>query len=109
MKNFLIAVLIAFVLVKIFGGVASNIFDMHIVMGDDLISEPLSWLVTAGITILVVGIGFIVAMSIAAAIGIAALAVFGVIIFAGIGAFWPLLLIIALVYFISRPKNSATV
>lgn len=107
MKNFLIAVLIAFIVLKVFGGLASGLFDLHLVMGDDLISAPLEWLISAGVSVLVVAIGFVIAFSVAAALGIAAICVLGAILFAGIGAFWPLILIIAAVMLIGRSDKAA--
>lgn len=107
MKNFILAVLIAIVLTKVIGGVASDWFDMHLVMGDELVSGTLEWLIMAGVAVFLVIIGFVVAMSIAAALGIAAVTVLGALIFAGIGVFWPVLLIIAIVMLVSKSNRAA--
>ena len=107
MKNFILAVLIAVVLTKVIGGVASDWFDMHLVMGDELVSGTLEWLIMAGVAVFLVIIGFVVAMSIAAALGIAAVTVLGALIFAGIGVFWPVLLIIAIVMLVSKSNRAA--
>lgn len=107
MKNFILAVLIAIVLTKVIGGVASDWFDMHLVMGDELVSGTLEWLIMAGVAVFLVIIGFVVAMSIAAALGIAAVTVLGALIFAGIGVFWPVLLIIAIVMLVGKSNRAA--
>lgn len=107
MKNFILAILIAIVLTKLLGGMASDWFDLHLVMGDELVSGTLEWLIMAGIAVLLVAIGFVVAMSIAAALGIAAIAVLGALVFAGIGAFWPVLLIIGIVMLVGRSNRAA--
>lgn len=107
MKNFILAVLIAIVLTKVLGSIASGWFDMHLVMGDELVSSSLEWVIMAGVAVLLVIIGFVVAMSIVAALGIAAVATVGALLFAGIGIFWPVLLIIAAVMLVGRSKQSA--
>ncbi|MDC8832317.1 hypothetical protein [Alteromonas gilva] len=107
MKNFILAVLIAIVLTKVLGSIASGWFDMHLVMGDEIVSSSLEWLVMAGVAVLLVVIGFVVAMSIFAALGIAAVTVIGALLFAGIGVFWPVLLIVAAVMLVGRSKQSA--
>lgn len=107
MKNFFLAVLIAIVLTKVMGGVASDWFDMHLVMGDELVSGTMEWLIVAGVAVFLVIIGFVVAMSIAAALGIAALTVLGALLFAGIGVFWPVLLIIGVVMLVSKSNRAA--
>ena len=106
MKNFILAILIAIVLTKILGGVASDWFDLHLVMGDELVSGTLEWIIMAGVGVLLVVIGFVVAMSIAAALGIAAIAVLGGLVFAGLGVFWPVLLIVAIVMLVGKSNNA---
>ncbi|TPV56422.1 hypothetical protein FJ444_14575 [Aestuariibacter sp. GS-14] len=105
MKNLIIAVLIAVLLSKLLGGIAAECFDLHLVMGDDLISGSLEWIIMAGVCVLLIVVGFIVAMSIAAAIGIAVVATLGALVFAGVGVFWPVLLIIGVVMLLGRNKN----
>ncbi|GGF58782.1 hypothetical protein [Alteromonas lipolytica] len=107
MKNFILAILIAIVLTKVLGGVASDWFDLHLVMGDELVSGTLEWIIMAGVVVLLVVIGFVVAMSIAAALGIAAVAILGSLVFAGIGIFWPVLLIVGAVLLLGRSNRAA--
>jgi len=69
MKNFLIAIVLAVILVNCLGGVIDDWFGMHIVMSDELLS-PWENL---------------------AALSVALLA-------AGIGAFWPIVVLAILIY-----------
>ncbi len=60
----------------------------------------------AGVCVLLVVVGFIVAISVAAAVGVAIVATLIGLLFAGVSVFWPVLLIIGVVMLVGRNKNS---
>jgi len=64
------------------------------------------WIVMAGVCVLLVVVGFIVAISVAAAVGVAIVATLIGLLFAGVSVFWPVLLIIGVVMLVGRNKNS---
>ena len=105
-KNLIIAILIAVLLSQALGGIGEEFFDLHIMMGDDLLSGSLEWIVMAGVCVLLVVVGFIVAISVAAAVGVAIVATLIGLLFAGVSVFWPVLLIIGVVMLVGRNKNS---
>ncbi|BBO26216.1 hypothetical protein AltI4_06040 [Alteromonas sp. I4] len=106
MKNLIIAILIAVLLSQALGGIGEEFFDLHIMMGDDLLSGSLEWIVMAGVCVLLVVVGFVVAISVAAAVGVAIVATLIGLLFAGVSVFWPVLLIIGVVMLVGRNKNS---
>lgn len=106
MKNLLLAILIGVLMIGCFSHIAHDWFGIHLVMGDDVM-EPLIALSVVGLvaTVLVV-VGFFVALSVfgAIALGVVA-AIFGLLV-AGVTAFWPFILVGAIVYFLVRNKQS---
>ncbi len=105
MKNFLIAVIIAITLAYCLGDVANDWWGINIVFADELLSPFESALAVAAIGVVFVVIGFIIAVSVIGAIviglGAAAIALVAM----GVGAFWPVLLIAAIIYFLCRDNT----
>ncbi len=105
MKNFLIAVVIAITLAYCLGDVANDWWGVNIVFADELLSPLESVLAVTVIGVVFVIIGFIVAVSVIGALviglGAAAIALLAM----GVGAFWPVLLIAAIIYFLCRDKT----
>jgi hypothetical protein len=98
MKNFLIAIVLAVILVNCLGSVIDDWFGMHIVMSDELLSpwENLAALSVIGVLLAVVG--FVVAVSVLGTLLLAVGAVFLALLAAGIGAFWPIVVLAILIY-----------
>lgn len=98
MKNFLIAIVLAVILVNCLGSVIDDWFGMHIVMSDELLSpwENLAALSVIGVLLAVVG--FVVAVSVLGTLLLAAGAVFLALLAAGIGAFWAIVVLAILIY-----------
>lgn len=98
MKNFLIAMVLAIILVNCLGSVVNDWFGMHIMISDELLSpwENLAALSVIGVLLAVVG--FVVAVSVLGTILLAVGAVFLALLVAGIGAFWPIVVLAILIY-----------
>ena len=98
MKNFLVAVVLAIVLINCFGSVMTDWFGVHLMMSDELLGpwETLATLSVVGVVL--VAVGFIVAISVLGTllliVGAACLALFVV----GVGALWPIIVVGILLY-----------
>lgn len=103
-KNLVLAILIAFLLTYSMGHMASEWFDIRIHLDNELI-EPITTM--AAITVigmLLVVIGFILAVSVFGVLVFAFIAVFAGLIIAGLSAFWPTLLIVAALIWLVKDK-----
>ncbi|WP_026376834.1 hypothetical protein [Aestuariibacter salexigens] len=107
MKNLIIAVLVAIILVNGFGHLADDWFGMHIVWENETLTPFASMLIVGALAVVMAIVGFIVACSV---FGVLALTFVGVLIgllVAGITAFWPMLLIAALIIWMVKQKNTS--
>jgi hypothetical protein len=88
MKNLLIAILIAVLLTYSGGQIASEWFDVSIRMDDHLLTpmESFAGFTIAGVVMVIVG--FIIALSVFGVVIFAVFAVFAGIIIAGLSAIW---------------------
>ena len=106
MKNFLIAVVIAIVLMNCLGNLVDSWLGMHIVMSDELLGPWQNIAVLSLIGVALVIVGFVVAVSVIGTIilglGAGLLALFVV----GVSAFWPFI-IIGLALYALKKRNSA--
>ncbi|MDO6568189.1 hypothetical protein Q4561_14040 [Alteromonas sp. 1_MG-2023] len=98
MKNFLIAIVLAVILVNCLGSVFNDWFDMHITMSDQLLSPLENIAALSVIGVLLAVVGFVVAVSVLGTILLAVGAVFLALLAAGIGAFWPIVVLAILIY-----------
>ncbi|RDV24016.1 hypothetical protein DXV75_16280 [Alteromonas aestuariivivens] len=106
MKNFILAIVIAIVLVNVFGSVASDWWGVHFVMSDGLMSPFENLLAFSAIAVVFVIIGFIVAISVVGAIILGVAAALLSILVLGVTALWPLLLVAAVIYWLQRNKRN---
>ena len=106
MKNFLIAAVIAIVLVNCLGNLVDSWLGMHIVMADELLGPWENIAVLSFIGVVLVVVGFVVAVSVLGTIvlglGAGLLALFVV----GVSAFWPII-IIGIALYALKNRNSA--
>ncbi|MCW8092691.1 hypothetical protein [Alteromonas sp. ASW11-130] len=106
MKNFLVAVVVALILAYGFGDIISEWRGMNIVFGDEILSPIESVLAITAVGVVFVIIGFVIAVSLIGAIviglGAAAIALLAM----GVSAFWPVLLLVALIYFLRKDNTS---
>jgi hypothetical protein len=107
MKNLLIAILIAVLLTYSGGQIASEWFDVSIRMDDHLLTpmESFAGFTIAGVVMVIVG--FIIALSVFGVVIFAVFAVFAGIIIAGLSAFWPMLLVLAFIIWLVKDKKTA--
>lgn len=110
MKNFLIAIIIALVLVNCIGSVFNDWLGIHLVMSDELLGPWESVAMLSAIGVVFVAIGFIVAISLIGTILVAVAAALLTLFVVGIGAFWPIVVITILLYaFKSKPTRQQKV
>ncbi|MCW8109624.1 hypothetical protein OPS25_14030 [Alteromonas ponticola] len=110
MKSFFIAMIIAITLAYCLGDVANSWWGMNIIVGDEIVSPFESVLAVAAMGLVFGIIGFIIAVSVIGAIvigiGAAAVALFAM----GVSAFWPVLLIAAIIYLMRKdtPRHAVS-
>jgi hypothetical protein len=106
MKNFLIALVIAIILVNCLGSLVDSWLGMHLVMSDGLLSswENVAVLSLVGVVLAIVG--FVVAVSVVGTILLALGAGFLALLVVGVSAFWPIILI-AIALYALKNRNSA--
>ncbi|GEA08028.1 hypothetical protein KUL42_27890 [Alteromonas sp. KUL42] len=106
MKNFLLAVVIAIIVVNCMGTLVDDWLGMHLVMSDELLSpwENVAVLTLIGVVLAIVG--FVVAVSVLGTILLALGAGFLALLAVGVSAFWPIILIVIALYAL---KNRSSV
>lgn len=105
MKNFLIALVIAIILVNCLGSLVDSWLGMHIVMSDELLSpwENIAVLSVVGVVLAIVG--FVVAVSVLGTIFLALGAGLLALLVVGVSAFWPIILIAIALYALKSRKG----
>ncbi len=102
MKQFIIALVIGLVLVNCFGSLIGDWFGFHIMMADEYLSPWENIVALSIIAVVFVVVGFIVAVSLVGTLVMGALAAIAALFVVGISAFWPVLLVIGIVYALRR-------
>ncbi|WP_334050817.1 hypothetical protein [Alteromonas gracilis] len=107
MKNFLIALVIAIVLVNCLGSLVDSWLGMHLIMSDELLSpwENVAVLSLIGVALAIVG--FVVAVSVIGTILLALGAGFLALLVMGVSAFWPIILIVIALYALKNRNSVA--
>lgn len=106
MKNLMIAILIAILITYSGGQIFSEWFDVSIRMDDHLLTpmESFAGFTIAGVVMVIVG--FIIALSVFGVLVFAVFAVFAGILIAGLSAFWPMLLVLAFIIWLVKDKKT---
>ena len=104
LKNLLIAILVAILLTYSLGYIASDVFDIQLSLDDQLMTPLASMAVFAGVAVLLVIAGFIVAVSVFGVLFFVFAAIFAGILIVGISAFWPMLIVVAIVLWLVKDK-----
>ena len=104
LKNLLIAILVAILLTYSMGYIANDLFDIQVHLDDHLMTPLASMAVLSGVAILLVIVGFIVALSVFGVLFFVFAAIFAGILIVGIGAFWPMLIVLAVVLWLVKDK-----
>ena len=98
MKNFLIAVVLAIILINCFGSIMTDWLGVHLMMSDELLGPWETLATLSAIGIVLVAVGFIVAISVLGTIVLIVGAVFLALFVAGVGAFWPIIVVAIMIY-----------
>lgn len=104
MKNVLLAIIIALCITYVFGQIGENWVSINVDF-DQLnpIAIPDS-LITGAVVLILIMIGFIVAVSIFGALALAAVLVLGAGLFIGLSAIWPAVLVLLVVGFLIKDR-----
>lgn len=107
MKNLVIAVLLAVLITYSCGQIFTDWLDVSIRMDDELLSpfESIAGITLAGVVMAL--IGFVVAVSLVGVVVFATVAVFVGLLVVGLTAFWPMILLLAIVIWLVRDKRPA--
>ncbi|GAA0359384.1 hypothetical protein GCM10009092_24480 [Bowmanella denitrificans] len=106
-KNFIIAILIATLLVYCLGTVADSWGSVHLYLDDDLLSPAIT---LVGGVLLAIGfilLGLMLAVSLFGVLAFVFICVFGALLIAGLGALWPALLGILVVVWLVRDGKAS--
>jgi hypothetical protein len=107
LKNLVIAVLLAILLSYTMGYAVSDWFDIRIQFDEQMLEPVTSMLAFGVVAVVLMMIGFIAAVSV---VGVAFFAVFAAFIglfVVGLGAFWPMLLLAAVVIWLVKDKSQS--
>lgn len=106
MKNLLIALLIGILAFNCLGWVAQHWFGFAMLWDH----ASMDWMESTAVftigAVLMVLIGFVVALSVIGGLLLAGLFVLGALIFAGASLFWPVLVLFAVIWLITRRNNT---
>lgn len=105
MKNLVVAILLAVLIVFCFGSLVEHVLDFNIHMGDQILSPLWSLVLAASIGVALVLLGFVIAVSVFGVIALVIAAIFIGLIVAGISAFWPAILLLLIVFWLVREKK----
>jgi hypothetical protein len=105
-RNIVLAVLIAIVLTYSFGHVATDWFDVHLSLADHDLDAATSVLAFCAMAVILVVIGFMIALSIFAAIAFILIAVAIGVFIAGLSVFWPVILFAIVIFLLVRDKKT---
>jgi len=107
LKNVVIAVLLAILLSYTMGYAVSDWFDMRIQL-DNQVLEPVTSMLGFGlVAVVLMMIGFIIAVSVVGVVFFTVFAAFVGLFFVGLGAFWPMLLLAAVVIWLVKNKSQS--
>jgi len=98
MKNFLIALVLAIIVVNCLGSVFNDWFGVHLMMSDELLGPWESIAALTALGVVLVAVGFVVAVSVLGTIFLAVAASLLALFVVGVSAFWPIILLVILIY-----------
>jgi hypothetical protein len=106
LKNLALAVLIAILITYSLGYAASDLLDIRVQLDSDFVEPVTSLALLVIVGIVLVMIGFAVALSLVAAIGFTIFAVLGALVFTGLSSIWPILLGAVIIIWALKDKKS---
>lgn len=108
LKNLALAVIIAILLTYSLGYIATDWLDINVQMDNESVAPLTSLLVFIVLGIVLVLVGFVLALSIFGALAFVVLVIVGALLFAGLSAFWPAILVVLVVVWLLRDKRPST-
>ncbi|GAB2678033.1 hypothetical protein Q4574_02575 [Aliiglaciecola sp. 3_MG-2023] len=105
MKNFIVAVLIAILITYSCGILASEWFDFSIHFDQHILGPMESVVSVTAVGAVMAIVGVIVAISVFGALALALFVVLIAMLFAGVTVFWPMLLVIAFIFWLLKDKR----
>jgi hypothetical protein len=104
-KNLILAILIAIVLTSSFGHIATQWFDWNMSFADQDIEPLIAIMAVTGVVVMLVIIGFIVAISLFGAVLLGLFAAAVGLFIAGISVFWPIILFVLVIYMLVKDRR----
>lgn len=104
LKNLTIAILVAILLTYSMGYIVNDLFDIQVQLDDQVMTPLASMAVLTGGAVLLVIVGFILAISVFGVLFFVFAAIFAGILIVGISAFWPMLIVVAVVLWLVKDK-----
>ena len=105
-KNIILTVLIAIVLIYNLGRLGTQWLELHFFFAEQNFEPITSILLIAGIVVILVVVGFVVAMSLFAAMTLAIFAAGIGLFVAGLSVFWPVILFTMVVFLLVRAEQT---
>lgn len=106
-KSLMLAIIATLVITYALGTSFIELFDIDVYMGNELI-EPLKAIsISALIVVVLVLLAVAIVLSVFGSIVFIGMLIFGAVIFAMVGAFWPIFLIAGVIWLCSGNKNRA--
>tara|TARA_R110000772_G_scaffold206614_1_gene317191 strand:- start:11806 stop:12222 length:417 start_codon:yes stop_codon:yes gene_type:complete len=105
LKNLALAVLIAILITYSLGYAASDLLNIQVQLDNNFVEPVTSLIVMIVVGVVLVLVGFAVALSVFAAIGFALFAILAALIFAGLGSIWPILLAVVIIIWALKDKK----
>lgn len=104
-KNLILAILIAIVLTSCFGHIATQWFDWNMSIANEDIEPLIAIMAVTGVVVMLVVIGFIVAISLFGAVLLALFAAAVGLFIAGFSVFWPVILFVLVIYMLVKDRT----
>jgi len=105
LKNLALAVLIAILITYSLGYAASDLLNIQVQLDNNFVEPVTSLIVMIVVGVVLVLVGFAVALSVFAAIGFALFAILAALVFAGLGSIWPILLAVVIIIWALKDKK----
>lgn len=104
-KNLVLAILIAIVLTSCLGHIVTEWFDWNMSVADENIEPLIAILGVTGVVVMLVIIGFIVAVSLLGAVMLGLFAACVGLFIAGVSVFWPAILFALVIFWLVKERR----
>ena len=107
MFRMFLGIVLALIVVYSLGHIADHWMDFTVSMDGELLSPLIGAIVVGVIAIVSVVVGFVITMSVIGALALVFGAVLVGVFFAGMSVFWPVIVILLVVYLINKSKEKS--